>query len=556
MNNYRHTATLEQSEKPAAIADAGMTPLSGVKHIVLSWVLFSILFWIAAWNKPFHVDEFYSWVYAERSSFSEIILLKEFGIGHPPLYHLIQKTVQTAFRDYHPFQVRLANYFIGSIFVAVLVKTFSRYKSVPIFFYGVACSAAVLDTFVFSRMWGLVLLLSLFLITSGERYKEQKSWGGLIAIIVISILGLLSDYSFIMLSVYLLMVLTEIRLRPKAVFFASSALIAVMAVLSYTMNIHTTHDIFYKLLRAPAKIAYEMVHTIFNYRFQEPLVLSLLIVWIALLIMRIKKRTILEGEHTNANALFFVLSVLTILTSMDCLIRSDILRVRDALPFLIGILIGSYYSMRTQSFHSWCNLNDCIRLSISIICAFAILISVNSLFWRDLIDARFLIVLLPFILLILYRYLAPRPLRIISMILMFTGILYITSNAVSDFVPPPAIKHKIPVIFQYVNAYSTQYLTVDKIINRVPFIIDFSHYYKNCKTCVMGTDKISYEHYDSLWVVGSYDWNPSSILPKEFALAKSCANNYTWSDRVQFEYLTPITPWHFCLSEYKRTLKP
>jgi hypothetical protein len=201
-------------------------------------------------------------------------------------------------------------------------------------------------------------------------------------------------------------------------------------------------------------------------------------------------------------------------------------------------------------------LNDCIRLLISIICAFAILISVNSLFWRDLIDARFLIVLLPFILLILYRYLAPRPLRIISMILMFTGILYITSNAVSDFVPPPAIKHKIPVIFQYVNAYSTQYLTVDKIINREPFIIDFSHYYKNCKTCVMGTDKISYEHYDSLWVVGSYDWDPLSILPKEFTLAKSCANNYTWSDRVQFEYLTPITPWHFCLSEYKRTLKP
>jgi len=48
-----------------------------LKYIFILWVIFSSVYWIAAYNKPFYADEFYSWVYAERCTFKEIILLKE-----------------------------------------------------------------------------------------------------------------------------------------------------------------------------------------------------------------------------------------------------------------------------------------------------------------------------------------------------------------------------------------------------------------------------------------------------------------------------------------------
>ena len=103
-----------------------------LKHILIAWILFSTVYWIAAYNKPYHVDEFYSWVYAERCTFKDIFLLKEFGIGHPPLFHLVQKSVQSLFPTYHPAQVRLANYLFGSVFVMLLVSMLSHYRNIPV----------------------------------------------------------------------------------------------------------------------------------------------------------------------------------------------------------------------------------------------------------------------------------------------------------------------------------------------------------------------------------------------------------------------------------------
>ena len=93
-----------------------------IKHILVSLVIFSSLYWFAAYYKPFHVDEFYSWVYASRCTFKEIFMSKDTGIGHQPLYHIIQKLVQTLFQPYHFSHVRLANYLIGSLFVAIFVS--------------------------------------------------------------------------------------------------------------------------------------------------------------------------------------------------------------------------------------------------------------------------------------------------------------------------------------------------------------------------------------------------------------------------------------------------
>ena len=48
------------------------------KYFLISWIIFTAFYFTAAYNKPFHVDEFYSWVYAERCTFKEIILLTDF----------------------------------------------------------------------------------------------------------------------------------------------------------------------------------------------------------------------------------------------------------------------------------------------------------------------------------------------------------------------------------------------------------------------------------------------------------------------------------------------
>ena len=178
-----------------------------LKHALISWFIFSVLYGIAAYYKPFHVDEFFSWVYAERCTFSEIIQLKEFGIGHPPLYHLIQKIVQTFMPSYHFLYVRLANYLFGSLFIILFVKIFLRYKNIPLFCYGVAFSATTLDLFIFSRMWGLVCLFSLLLLWVGEIYYHKPNRKALIFLLTFAVFGFLSDYNFILLFSYVAIVL-------------------------------------------------------------------------------------------------------------------------------------------------------------------------------------------------------------------------------------------------------------------------------------------------------------------------------------------------------------
>jgi hypothetical protein len=126
---------------------------------------------------------------------------------------------------------------------------------------------------------------------------------------------------------------------------------------------------------------------------------------------------------------------------------------------------------------------------------------------------------------------------------------------VSNFLPPPVVENKHPVIFQTVNAYSSQYFRVDKMKDTKPFISDLAYFNTNCKTCVTGTDKIPYEQFDAIWVVGRYDWDPSSILPKEYFRLQIITNNFTWSDRLQFTYLTPVQPWHFRTYEYRRMVQ-
>ena len=257
-----------------------------IKHIFASWAIFSLLYWIAAYYKPFHVDEFYSWVYANQCSFKEIFSLRDTGIGHQPLYHIIQKLVQTLFQPYHFLHVRLANYLLGSLFVTIFVKTFLKYRNIPFFCYGVSASSALLDTFVFSRMWGLVCFSSLLLLWVGEAYYKNQDRRFIALILVICALGFLSDFNFVLLVPYVAIILFSRKHYFRYLLPVSLTLMAATWILSEYLYANSIGEsiryVFYNLFNNLTKISYGMGNMLFNYWFEETFLLAMLLFGLSL----------------------------------------------------------------------------------------------------------------------------------------------------------------------------------------------------------------------------------------------------------------------------------
>jgi len=533
--------------------NAGVATAPGpyIKHIFISWLLFSLLFWIAAYNKPFHVDEFFSWIYAERSSFSEIILLKEFGIGHPPLFHLIQKTVQTVLPDYHPLQVRLANYFIGSIFIVTLLKSFSSYRTSPIFFYAVACSAAVLDTFVFSRMWGLVCCMSLMLLLSGESYRSNRCSSRLAVFTGCFVLGILADYNFIVLLPYVLIVL-GVKTRRMILTIAGLLITGTAAsvLIAAVRGGFSSQTLF-----APASSVLHIFHetglVIFRFWFEEPYLLSLLAVTISMwMIIRRRNTSEAAGKDAKMSSFLFYMPAPLIAIIFDVAVRSDLLRLQYAVVILILVAAMAIIIGRRELSALWESLSN--PLTAAIICACMIVLLANIFFWRNLVDTRFLIILLPFFLILLYQKL-PAFLSITpSIVLIISGLLYVSSCAVSDEFPPPAPGADKPVVFQNAHSVSNYYLRADPSSSRMFYIIDTSDFSKHCRTCLLKSDKINFDKWEAFRFIGRMNFPPDNMIPAQFALSASLNASHTYIDEIQFRHLRPIPISQYVMHEYRR----
>ena len=108
-------------------------------------------------------------MYASRCSFGEILLLRDFGIGHPPLYHLLQKLVQLCMPFYHPM-------FKGSSTTSSV--RFHRHLHVLVpeteanayFLRRRLLIGRRFRSLRFQPMWGLVFLEILLVYLAGERY--------------------------------------------------------------------------------------------------------------------------------------------------------------------------------------------------------------------------------------------------------------------------------------------------------------------------------------------------------------------------------------------------
>lgn len=506
-----------------------------IRVILISLALFSLFYWIAGIQKNFHVDEFYSWVYAERSTYKEILFLKDTGIGHPPLFHFIQKSVQEFLPYQAVFSVRLANYFIGLGSIIVLISLLSQNSFHPFLYYGLSMSAGLLNTFVFSRMWGLTFFFAALLIYSGEKFSKTGEPRRLIFFYVVALLGFLSDYSFILLLPYIFWITFLKNRRIKLWLYLLFSALLLVRIASGFFEIHrndiSLSDFIYKQFIGLEELIYQSGIALFNFWFKEPFLAAALIILIFLCISVGRKLMKNIPVSFTEKLWVYFLFLLTI----EIVLRLGLMKTIFVLPFFIfigGMVVVGAYQRRSEI------LSSDFRLILSAAAGVFILLWVNDHFWRQVIEARFLTVLLPVFLLLLVRTSNSKLLFTMSSVFVVSGLMYAFSSGLSDNYPAPRITEKLPVVYQDAYAYSTQYFYSSPADN--PFIADFTPFDKDCRVCKMGREDIPFEMFDTLLVVWRSNSDPSKRLPGSFTLVSKEDRSLSTLDRFQFYHFQPI----------------
>ena len=443
----------------------------------------------------------------------------------------------------------MVNYFVGSAYVMALMKIFSQHGGRRLFLYGVSISAGVLDTFIFSRMWGLVCLFSLLLLAAGERYLRKRTRMNFAIFMGVMVLGFLADYSFILLIPYFIIVAVKSP-RWRIAFLTFGVFL--LLFLLYVMARKQSGLFLYLIGVAPMRVAYETGFMMLKFYFQETYLAGLLVLVLSLLVyVRKKNGRIITRANPAANSFVAIsIVVFTIMVILDTAIRYEWLRVRQAAPFILLIFMFAAYA-----FYRYGNRRSSPEMGTTcagIIGAIIILFVADRFFWRSLIDARFLIVIQPFLLILIYRTFAPASLMTLSAILVISGIIYISSIAVSDYFPPPSVKDDKPAVYQNLRAYSSDYLRNVNEESPEPFVIDFAFSRQYCRVCEIGTDSIPFDIFDTFRLIGKAEYDPGEIVPKTFILTEAKVVNFTLTDRFQFAYFHPVYPNYFKVFEYRR----
>ena len=108
----------------------------------------------------------------------------------------------------------------------------------------------------------------------------------------------------------------------------------------------------------------------------------------------------------------------------------------------------------------------------SIIGALLIILIVSPHFWRDLRDARFLALLLPFLVLYFFIKLRKNALNVLSAVLLVSGIVFVSSNGISDYFPPPFALEQREHVYENANVFSNQYLRAESDTRQEPQFLD------------------------------------------------------------------------------------
>jgi hypothetical protein len=292
-------------------------------------------------------------------------------------------------------------------------------------------------------------------------------------------------------------------------------------------------NIFFDL----TKICYELGTVLFNFSFEETFLASLFLFLFAMIYGLKSNNEGRQKNQDNKDSVHWVVVVFILLIVLNGLISHEILRVRYAAFIMLLLLIIAFFKNRSMHILNLDIVKN--RMIVSIIGAILILLWVSPLFWRDLKNQRFVLILFPFLLFFVYQVFSQKVVRTISVILAISGLIYISSTRVSNGYPPPSYGKDIPVIFQNEFAYSNQYFKQRKDVPNDPYLIDKTKFEKFCKICKMGKKNIDFAKYNEIWIVGSYDFDPAPFLPSDHKLV-SKIEHLTWLDRLQFQFMTPL----------------
>lgn len=525
---------------PQAPADA--PPRRPGRAALLCWLLFTLCYWAGALHKPFTTHDFYSWVYAERCTVSEILTLKDTGIGHPPLYHLAQKFVQWAVPWGHPLNVRLANYVFGSLFVALLAAYLSHRPGLLLFSCGIAVSATTLDTFLICRMWGLVSLASLLLVISGQRLQRRFGIGNLAAFLALMAIGFCSDYSFVLLLPY-----AAITFLPRGRWGGRLAHLVPAGTFSVLLLFRWHHGTkIGSQLDALSLLLYDTfiacvtgAQLLFNFWFEE----TLLLAFIAFLVC------LARDIGRGAPARWAGLAVLGLFFVSGTLFRTGLIRVRLAwVPLLAGLLFAAWNRRRYPFFDHRDAGDRCLAGTIG---GLAMLLAVNQHFWTSLVQVRFLLVLFPLLLVYLARRLPRTALRGLAVLMICSGLAYTASSGVFLYYPPATVSGPGPLVFADVYSWANQYFHSDPQERHRPWIIDQSNYETSCRVCRMGADRVPWERFEDVRVVGPAGKDHRDLVPGDFRLTDLDVRLSPLDD-LQFALLHPIHSQRYAVSRFRR----
>lgn len=516
-------------------------------------VLFSLLYWTAALVKPYHVDEFYSWVYARKCSFGDILRLRDGGIGHPPLYHLIQKCVQSLVPAGFVPAARLANYVFGCGFCLVMRRVLPGAGGVPLLVYGVCASAGVLETFLFSRMYGLVSLLSLLLIATGERYLRENRAILLLGAVMVFVAGMCSDYSYILVLPYLLLICMPAQPWTGRVIRWGGMLqvivcVAVHWVASVRQGAGGGHAV-YVLARSVVELCFHGWLRLCTFFFEEPCFAAAAVVAGVHVYVRVKARLRVPRQAPTTLTADVIMCGICALIAVYGLANHHPEKIVYVVPIVGGTL---YVLFRQRAFFSQADVVDrSVRFVLSIGSGVLLLLTVNPIFWRNLVDRRFLGVLLPFGVLLAARHLPAATQRALGAVLLCSGVLYLCSNGLSNYFPPTVVCGGGHIVFQDEMAYADHYFRCATDETTALYITDRSKFQKFCRVCEMGTNVVPYEDFEALRFICRHDFDPGVLLPDNFIQVDS-QPLLTGFDRRLFSWLTPVGTTHFTLFTYRR----
>ncbi len=516
--------------------------------------------------------------------------MKEFGIGHPPPYHLLQKTIQQFGLENNVAALRLVNFGVGILFLLVLTKLLILPNTPPYLFLALSISGVMLNTFVLARMWGLVCLFSALLLQSGERYTVTGERKDFLTFMAIAAGGFLMDFNFILLLPYILMVtMTRTKYLKSTIAIMFSFLLLLW--LSTTVFVATSSGlgvfkIVMKVIHQSEEVLYRFAVMIFQFRFMEFLIVGLSVILLGALLVRlinseklfsfpgIYKLTglvkrlrpafsppdvyvsaipgelsehIYDNRREHAVLMNDFILFLLIVTILEVLLKLGWLQLIEVLPAaLLGL---TWFYLRLKTTIPLTISAPEIRLTLTFVGAFWLLLWAHQFFWRDLIIARFLVILLPFVLFLSYRYLSNLVQLLISLVMVMSGILFLLSASLEDNYPAPHTVGKQPIIYQNAFAYATDYFYATTKDSE-PYMIDFTPFDKFCRICRIGTADIPYEQMDSVWVVYRSRNTPVPEIPPSFSMVSREETNLTRLDRFGFKYLTPVYHRRYALYKF------